>query len=352
MKVERFLSFGKKTLQFLSHAKVLLTMIHLSIDFRKLLFQNEKVSQHLTCQQARSVAYVLKLLAGLSTGFYILTYLVVIGDAGAPLFHLSPAVLGLAAIGFCFILEYFLEVPSGAEADIRGTRSTFIMSFVLRGFFPLLLIMTITMMTSNAWLLVIGTIVTMTTFAVAFTLFSGNFEQFLIAQCDEIKRGDKVFALSQGLFYIGFISGAAASLLLSSTIAFILSAFCSFLAALVCCILPREEKEKKEVSKRSDVMEQAFLDLKSHSILSTMFWMSSFIYGIHMLVEAIIPIVYLANIRGEGSAYSLQEKFIVLICGISLPYVLGSFSLIPKRKIENDISQSLRSLQKEMVDRK
>jgi hypothetical protein len=278
----------------------------------------------LSFEAARRLSYGIRLLTGLATGLYILTYLADMGRAAAPGLASTPSVVGLSALAFCFVLEYFLEVPSGAEAQVSGTKPTFVMSFALRGAFPLLVLLIHSgVLGSGPLPVVVAIAVAMAIFAVAFTLFAGNFDQWLISNCQHDAAGRKAFALSDVFFYTGLILGAALAVVIPRPPAYIASAACCFLAALICLAIPADSSKRgvRRPGGRMEAMRQATTDLAQLPLLDRTFRVGAMAYGLVQVIEALLPLTFILGNAGIGT------KLAILAVCLWAPSLIGALTV-------------------------
>jgi hypothetical protein len=285
--------------------------------------------ERLSFEAARRLSYCIKFLTGLATGLYILTYLADLGRAAAPGLGLSAGVIGLTALAFCFILEYFLEVPSGAEAQVSGTKPTFIISFMLRGVFPLIVLLTQSGLLGGSPVPVIVAItLAMAVFAVAYTLFTGNFDQWLISHCQHDAAGRKAFALSDTFFYTGLILGSAVAVVIPRPPAYIASASCCFLAALVCLTIPSDSNAwgVRRLGGRIEAMRQATADLARLPLLNRTFWVGAMAYGLVQVIDALLPMTFILGSAG------ISTKLVILAVCLWAPSLIGALTLVVLRK--------------------
>jgi hypothetical protein len=299
----------------------------------------------LTLQRVRKIAYSLRFLVGLSTGLYILVYLAAIGGAASVILGVPSKIIGLAALALSFLVEYFLELMAGALADKHGTKSTFVVSFFLRGVFTTLLAVLFVWSPLGSVLgMLIGIVGTMSIFAIAFTLFSGNYEEWLRQQCTDYQEGSTAFAWSEVLFYIGLALGAVTALLLTTGPALIASSAISLCAALICATIP-SKKRSSQTTNRSSIsaikgtlkgtfgyIRTAKHDLhRSLPDLNVSFWAYAVVYGITQVIEGLTPLVYLST---TSKGYPLSTKLLILVGCLWLPSLLGaSAKLYPGRFI-------------------
>ena len=261
------------------------------------------------------------------------------------------------------MLEFFLNVPTGAEADIHGTKRTFLVSFSLRGLFMLLLLAFYFQLPTSG-VLASGLIaLTMLTFALAFTLFDGNFEQWLISQCVTDGQGDGAFARSASCFWGGLVVGAGASVVTPAFLGFtpyILGALACFAAVAISLLVPEKgeeilandsiagppaqlaDDELSQEKTRQEVIDEAELELRRLVLLNRGFWGTALIYGLYQAIEATVPLVFfLKEIQDPPSV-----KFLVLVVCLWLPALLGSFSLLDFRRSDSSQRQSLPRISK------
>lgn len=297
----------------------------------------------LTLQRVRKIAYSLRFLVGLSTGLYILVYLAAIGGAASAILGVPSKVIGLAALAFTFLLEYFLQLMAGALADKHGTKSTFVVSFFLRGVFTTLLAVLFVWSPLGSVLgMLIGIVGTMSIFAIAFTLFSGNYEEWLRQQCTDYQEGSTAFAWSEVLFYIGLALGAATALLLTTGLALVASSAISLCAAIICATIP-SKKRSSQISNRSSISALkgslrgtfGYIRTAKHDLhrslpdLNVSFWAYAVVYGITQVIEGLTPLVYLST---TSKVYPLSTKLLILVGCLWLPSLLGaSAKLYPGR---------------------
>ena len=298
----------------------------------------------MTTKYAKKVAYTIQALLGLHTGFFINLYIAVFGQAGTPFINLDPKLIGITWIGLIFLMEYPLELFGGALADRLGSKPTFIASFILRMLFPLGMAAFLIWYppTSLASYLFTGWVLSLC-LSVSFTLLSGNFEIWLIGLCDSDKEGQTSFLWSETLFWSGLTLGGLCSLIVGHNTSFMISSFCSLVAAIICFSI-KEHGQNRQQEKRHtyDKENKNFFDLvkKANPLLKTqipdvnrVFWVLAIIYGLAQMIEALIPAYYVLNKK-----LTIESLVIVIGC-LWLPSLIGAVWKTPL--IENILPRSI-----------
>ena len=284
----------------------------------------------MTLKYAKRLAYLIQALLGLHTGLYINVYVATFGQTGALFIDLDPKLIGITWIGLLFLIEYPLELFGGSVADRFGSKSTFIGSFILRAFFSIGTAIFIIYFPPTGLLSFLLIVVLLSiSFAVAFTLLSGNFEIWLRSLCDSHRESNVAFTWSETFFWMSLILGGTLSLLLSKEISLIISAACAFVAAITCLLVkdhhePNSVKNKKlNLFKESKIFwklakEAKPLLQKQLPDVNRVFWVLAIIYGLAQTMEGFIPAYYVLS-KGPKT-----ESLIIVMGCLWLPSLIGA----------------------------
>ena len=284
----------------------------------------------MTLTYAKQLAYTIQALLGLHTGLYINVYVATFGETGSLFIDLDPKLIGITWIGLLFLIEYPLELFGGSIADRLGSKFTFIGSFILRAFFSIgtaLFIIYFPPTSLTSYILVV--IVLSTSFAVAFTLLSGNFEIWLRSLCDSHGESDITFTWSETFFWMSLILGGTLSLLLSKEISLIISAACAFVAAITCLLVQDHHESKDDKNKALDIFKEIMIFwklvkeakplLRKHlPDVNRVFWVLAIIYGLAQTMEGFIPAYYVLS-QGPKT-----ESLIIVMGCLWLPSLIGA----------------------------
>jgi len=176
----------------------------------------EKPRQALQPKSARRLAYLLNGAVGASTGLTFLTYPLLVGKKGEEFLSSSTfnhVEIGAVAVLFCFILELPLETFGGAVAENFGTRASMVASFSLRAAFPLLLLVAAGLAESGPYVFFLSAAFALFIFALGFTLYTGNYEEWLVRQCGDKQEQTWVFGWSEVVYLSTLLGGAALGVL-------------------------------------------------------------------------------------------------------------------------------------------
>lgn len=288
----------------------------------------------MTLKRARALAYAIQSLHGLYTGFYINLYLVVVGTAGVgAALPIASHVIGSAFLVLLFVSEYPLELLGGAAADRYGPKRTFVASFILRAVFTLglaaLLSWSAQTMSAAPFLAVVAGLVL--TFAVAFTLLSGNFEIWLRGLCDTPDSGTGAFTWSETLFWAGLTVGALTSILLpedARSVSLIASTLCALIAAALCAFVQDHRRRTSEYAPHLWTLVAAAQPLLRRHLpdVDRVFIVMAIVYGLAQATEGLIPLYYVGQLAlGDDNS---QRVFVAILC-LWLPALLGAISKTP-----------------------
>lgn len=160
-----------------------------------------------------TTALVMKMLYGFTIGLYLFIYPLTLAE----IFGNYPIgqFLVRAALVFDFIMEALLDAPLGAYADIKGYKPTLVGSFIFRGLYFIGLALTASLIgTSYPILGYLVAFLTLTLFAVSFTLWSGANSAWLydsLEQAGEQESYLRYFSRIQTAYFVCFIVGAILS---------------------------------------------------------------------------------------------------------------------------------------------
>ncbi|MFO0849850.1 MAG: hypothetical protein U0871_15045 [Gemmataceae bacterium] len=299
---------------------------------------------------ARRLAYFIQFCLGSVFGLYINTYLLDLGKAMSQSLggNADPKLLGVGALFFCFFLEYWLNLVSGALGQIRE-RWVFVTSFTLRGAFALLVALTTTQLTATPWGAVPGALLAMACFAVAFTLFAGNWMAWLQRQADgyEPRPDNRRFVWNDTCRYAGAVAGATAAVLLPAAPAwphYLAGAAICFPVALLCLMLPTRAAADQTAgpspaaaSRPVGLIEQLTQTVRRGRqalcglpVLNRTLTGAAWVYGTYIALEAVVPIVFLSRFPQDASDRTTKERLLVLAVLVGcqfLPAMLGALSI-------------------------
>lgn len=169
------------------------------------------------------------------------------------------------------------------------------------------------------------------TFAVAFTLLSGNFEIWLRSLCDTPDSGTGAFTWSESLFWAGLTVGALASILLPDDarwVSLLVSTLCALIAAALCALVQdRRRRTSEHAPQLRTLVAEAQPLLRRHlPDVDRIFVVMAIVYGLAQAMEGLIPLYYVGQLAlGPDD----NQRVLVAILCLWLPALLGAVSKTP-----------------------
>lgn len=298
-----------------------------------------------------NLAHLMRFFFGLNLGpMFLAGYIITIGSS----FHFGSDAYSmlLAALAFCFVAEYFLEISSGYRADIYGEKLTLFFACSFRMLYFILIFTSVALIYPTPILFSILVFVAYGMFAISYSLKGGNYEEWLQKQCDE-KDSLKVFSHNYAYFYLGLLVGLASAIFLipaynyatlsTETLAlFSISIFANCCSILLLFLIKNTksfsaadiwpffssyfqlDKEKSEKTRKD--IQQVKRELKEHKHLNRIYWVQANIYGIQLAYETLIPIYVFAS-----QGFNVQQKFFIMIVCYLIPNIIGSLARSQKK---------------------
>lgn len=302
---------------------------------------------------------------GLSVGPTLTTgYILAVGTG----FHFGYLTFSLSLIAILIgtLVGYFVEVSSGYRADKYGEKLTLFSGLLLKAFCFIFYVIGVSLILPSPLLFILLVLLSTTTFGIAHSLVSGNFEDWLQKQCNE-NNSLNVFSMNMAYYYIGLLSGVSLIFVFEppvqyeymSQFAILVYGF-SAVMGIIAAILVLVMKQTKpfEISKLLPLLKsfsrfntvtsseisskatQAESDLKQNSFLNKLLWVHSSVFSIFITVECLIPIYLFVADR-----FNMQQKFIILVFCYFAPTMIGS--LLKSRQQKSASGYSLASLSTE-----
>lgn len=290
------------------------------------------------------LGHTIKFLIGLSLGcLYIVGYIITVGSN----FHFDADnfALSLAALAFCFIIEYFLEISSGYRADKFGEKLTIFMSMLIRSLFFVCLAISVTFYSPSPVQYSFFVFLAYFFYAVSYTLLSGNFEEWMQKQCGG-KLSLKVFSVNHALFKVGLTLGFAfviflpfaetysqlqyfaipiylfsiSSCLLIICLSFFMRETKGFTFAELCQFLQSyfQFKNKNAEKTKKDIQEVR-VELKNFPFLNQIYWIEAGRFTVELCLLTLIPIYIFSS-----DDFDLKQKFIIILASFILPNIFGA----------------------------
>lgn len=315
------------------------------------------------------MAFGLRIANGFSLGIYILIYVAAVGYIGDK--HIQPIgyeIIGLIYVISIYIICYFLEVWAGAVGDAFGTRVAMTFSYFMKAlFFGGLLLMVI--YPDSVYAFWMGGLISIIAMSLHYTLFSGNFEAFLLSLTPNPLKAKKVFGNTLAWKYAAIIVGATIALFFLTgynknkgaqiseyadipfALGFIICLVFSFLSWFN---LPKRQEEdhiKPEIGSQTrinSIKEQAYKRLNSGGIFSNLknlYYANATIYGLLQCLSVIIPLWVIFS----DENYSFIEMVGILAFAQYFPAILGSllsnfFKKNNEKELTLDYASSVREI--------
>lgn len=302
------------------------------------------------------MAFGLRIANGFSLGLYILIYTAVVGALGVRhIDSFSPTQLGLLYVICIYCLCYFLEVWAGAVGDAFGTRVAMTFSYMMKTMFFLSLIL-IVLYPQSRYIFWSGISISIISMSLHYTLFSGNFEAFLLKMTDNPEKATRAFGKTLAWKHCATILGAIIALYYLSDYSkdegvliseYVIVPFT--IGCLICIVfsllsyfgLPKQNIEDGFLVSSSpkvsvgSIRKIAYKKLNSGGIFSNLkrlYFANATIYGLLQCLSVIIPLWVIF------SDFSFVDQIGILALAQYFPSVIGALiSTLYKGKKESII---------------
>ena len=285
-------------------------------------------------------AAVMKMLYGFTIGLYLyiypLTFATLFGsdDKGQFLFG--------AVFVFDFIMEALLDAPLGAYADIKGYKSTLQGAFIFRGLYFLGLVFTV-VLSGNAVFAVPLAFISMTLFAISYTLWSGANSAWLYDSLKQVGAENaylKHFSKIQTGYYVCFIAGAVLSAYLyfedRVRLAYGLGIVCSLAGAFFIRIyLPEPKIKERKMSYKKQVI-SVISDAWRYCLTTNDIYYLLQLGAFFALLFNTVNYLWPAYAKGRLGIVKLDWKWISVIIVMTLGSLVGNAYIGSRWKREHD----------------
>lgn len=284
------------------------------------------------------LVYLLRGLNGLTTGFLILWYARIIGNAVARQAGWNSDSFSYFSTALMFTFEYFLQVKNGAVFNRWGARASFGWSFFLRSLYGGLICWLATASdTLGTAMCIAVALAAIVLYSMAFTLFAGNVEAYLRSNIGH--ENDFAFPFAMFSNYVGLIVGASLSLWAQESWSAAAYALLALIGVAISLQIPphtpRAEAESLPKPASLGEIADASRDfLREDKPLSRLFWLSAACYGGVQSLATVMPILIL----GRTDVMPV-EKLLILVVASYGPSLLGSICAALRRM---DVKPTLR----------